>query len=256
MLLSTQRIAGEAKPMNGSNYDQQLLQAAQNGSNAATIADVVATMTAIEGALPATDGLKWFNLLYLDVTQQVDGSPPAGGWQNPAWLKRLDVVFAKLYFSAVANWLQNTAGVPSSWQALFESRFTGGIDRIQFALAGMNAHINHDLALALLQADADLNLVPSKGSPEHEDFESVNGLLEAVLPQALQFLATGILGEATQDSGKIGRFLAIWNVRAARDLAWDFADHLRPLEGIARDMALAAQDQVTGVLGRSLLLPV
>ena len=122
------------------------------------------------------------------------------------------------------------------------------------ALAGMNAHINHDLALALLQTDAETNLAPLENSPEHDDFEQVNGILEAVLPQALTFLATGIVGEAAQDTGKIGRLLAIWSVRAARDLAWDFAGILRPLEGGARSAALAAQDRITGALGRSLLL--
>jgi len=39
-------------------------------------------------------------------------------------------------------------------------------------------------------------------------------------------------------------------------LAWDFADHLGSLTGVARDSALTLQDQVTGVLGRSLLLAV
>jgi hypothetical protein len=148
----------------------------------------------------------------------------------------------------------STSFVASSWQALFEARFTDGIDRMQFALAGMNAHINHDLALALLQTDSELKIVPSKESPERDDFEHVNELLEAIIPLALQFLAVGIVGEVAQDTGKIGRFLAIWNVRAARDLAWDFADNLRPLSAIARNLALATQDKITGALGRSLLL--
>ena len=120
----------------------------------------------------------------------------------------------------------------------------------------MNAHINHDLALALLQTDKDMGLTPSLNSPEHADFEAVNGLLETVLPSALQTLAAGILGELAQDTGKIGRFLAIWNVRVARDLAWDFADHLRSLNNLSRALSLAANDQLTGVIGRSLLLPV
>jgi|ERR1700729_2685752 len=239
--------------MNVSVADQELLQIV-SGPAALTIADVAAKMKAINSSLPSNDGLKWFNLLYLNVTQQVDGHPPPAGWEDAPWLNRLDVVFAQLYFNAIAGWLQNSAEVPDSWKALFESRFTGGIDRIQFALAGMNAHINHDLALALLQTDTEMNLTPLKDSPEHDDFESVNGLLEATLPQALQYLATGIVGEAAQDTGKIGRLLAIWNVRAARDLAWDVCDNLRPLSGVARDVAMAAQDQLTGVLGRSLLL--
>jgi len=239
--------------MNASQADLQLVQALK-GATIATIADVIATMTAVDGVLPASDGLKWFNLLYLKVTQEVDTAPPEGGWEDAPWLTRLDVVFAQLYFDAVTNWIQKSGAVPSSWQALFEARFTAGIDRIQFALAGMNAHINHDLALALLRTDSEMNLTPQMNSPEHDDFERVNGLLEAVLPEALTFLATGILGQVAEDSGKVGAYLAIWNIRAARDLAWDVADNLRPMSGVERGLALASQDQITGVLGRSLLL--
>jgi hypothetical protein len=64
----------------------------------------------------------------------------------------------------------------------------------------------------------------------------------------------GIIGEIAQDTGKVGRLLAIWNVRKARDLAWDFADHLKRLTGLRRRVALAAQDSLTGVIGRGLLL--
>jgi len=241
--------------MEGPATDSQLIRIT-SGPPPTTIANVLTLMQRIDDLLPNGDGLKWFNLLYMRVTQHVDSNPPPGGWGDSAWLTRLDVVFAQFYFTAILNWLNNPANVPSSWKALFEARFRPGIERIQLALAGMNAHINHDLALALLQTDTELNLIPGKTSPEHDDFEHVNGILEAVLPQALEFLATGILGELAQDTGKIGRLLAIWNVRAARDLAWDFADHLRSLTGIARDSALTAQDQVTGALGCSLLLAV
>ena len=239
--------------MNLSSFDQELLQIS-SGPPPATIADVITVMQRVDSLLPSNDGLKWFNLLYLNVTQEVDSHAPAGGWEDPTWLTRLDVVFAQFYFAAIVNCLSDPVNVPSSWKVLFEARFRGGIDRIQFALAGMNAHINHDLALALLQTDAELNLVPGDTSPQHDDFEHVNGLLEVVLPQALQFLATGIVGELAQDTGKIGRLLAIWNLSAARDLAWDFADHLRGLTGVAGDTALTLQDQVTGVVGRSLLI--
>src|SRR5262249_54587666 len=119
-----------------------------------------------------------------------------------------------------------------SWQALFEARHKPGIDRIQFALAGMNAHINHDLSLALLQTDDEFD--PGKTSREHDDFEQVNQLLGSLIPQALNKLATGIVGEVVQDTGKIGRLTALWDVKAARDLAWDFADHLRNRSAISR----------------------
>lgn len=220
-----------------------------------TIEDVIAIMEALDAALPGSDGLKWFNWLYLLVTKEVQNSPPVGGFNNPLWLTRLDVVFAKLYFAAVNGFLRGVGSTPSSWEALFEARHEPGIERIQFALAGMNAHINHDLSLALLQTNAELNLAPTLDSPEHQDFEHVNDILEAVLPQALRVLAEGgVIGEIAQDTGRVGQLLAIWNVRQARDLAWDFADHLKGLGPLRRRLALAAQDKLTGVIGRSLLL--
>jgi len=240
---------------NLSPIDVQLLQIVK-GASPASIQDVVAVMQCIDGLLPGNDGLKWFNKLYLMVTQRIDAQPPSTGWEDAEWLKRLDVVFAGFYFAAIASALGENDGTASSWHALFEARNRAGVDRIQFALAGMNAHINHDLALALLHTDDELHLKPTRQSPEHDDYESVNSLLEEVLPSALNFLATGIVGELAQDTGKIGRLLAIWNIRAARDLAWDFADHLRGLGGLSRDLALEAQDKLTGVIGRSLLLPI
>lgn len=241
--------------MNGASSDQQLLQIV-SGTAPGSIADVIGVMQKIDQLLPSNDGLKWFNRLYWMVTQEVDTQPPAGGWKDAQWLTRLDVVFAGFYFAAIAGFINQSGNTPSSWNALFESRFKPGIDRIQFALAGMNAHINHDLALALLQTDDELQLTPCLNGPEHDDYQAVNGLLESVMPSALQVLATGIVGELAQDTGKIGRFLAIWDIKAARNLAWDFADHLRDLNGLARSLALTAQDQLTGVIGRSLLLPV
>jgi hypothetical protein len=240
---------------NLNSTDAQLLQIV-SAAPPVSSADVIAVLQRIDGLLPGNDGLKWFNKLYIMVTQRIDAQPPQNGWKDTRWLTHLDVVFAGFYFAAVAGALLQNPDTASSWDALFEARNTAGIDRIQFALAGMNAHINHDLAMALMQTEGDLHLTPALQSPEHDDYETVNGLLEQVLPQALNLLAAGIVGELAQDTGKVGRLLAIWNIRAARDLAWDFADHLQDLPGVSRDLALEAQDKLTGVIGRSLLLPV
>jgi hypothetical protein len=241
--------------MNGTTTDQQLLQIL-TAAPPTTIDEVISRMESLDAALLSNHGLKWFNLLYLLVTKEVKAHPSANGWNNEQWVTRLDVVFANFYFTAVANFLNHQAVPPKSWQVLFNAKHQAGIDRIQFALAGMNAHINHDLALALLQTNAELGLNPGLLSLEHADYERVNKLLEAVLPKALEFLAVGLLGEIAQSTGKIGRLLAIWNVRAARDLAWDFSAHLHILPGLARNAALRVQDQVTGALGQSLLLPL
>ena len=238
--------------MTVANQDLSLYQLV-SGPAPTSIDDVLRTMHAIDQLLDDSDGLKWFNRLYLMVTEQVDLHPPAGGWKDADWLLLLDVVFAGFYFRALAGYLEGDAATPRSWSAMLGSRDQPGIDRIQFALAGMNAHINHDLSLALLETDQQRNLVPSYGSPQHADYEAVNGLLNTVMPSALEMLATGCLGTAAQDTGKIGRILAFWNMCSARDMAWDFANHLRLLSDGVRPVALAAQDQMTGVLGQAIL---
>ena len=88
------------------------------------------------------------------------------------------------------------------------------------------------------------------------EFEAVNGLLDSLIPATLTMLASDALGVIAQDTGKVGRLLAFWNIRKARDLAWDFAGHLRGLPGFARPFALDAQDALTGALGRAILTMV
>jgi hypothetical protein len=231
------------------------LAAIVSGAPALTIADVIARMKAIDALLADVDGLKWFNRLYLMVTDQVDSNPPGGSWQDPEWLLHLDVVFAGLYFSAIREYVAG-ASAPAPWVVLFESRFNPGIERIQFALAGMNAHINRDLAVALGQTNADMNRDPAPDGPEHADYLAVNSLLDTVMPQAITMLSAGLLGEAAEDSGKVGRLLSSFDIYAARNAAWDFAGVLCDLDGIAREAALTAQDVSTAALGRALLTAV
>jgi len=231
---------------------EQLLYGIVAGTPPTTIADVLSMMEQIDALLPANDGLKWFNRLYLMVTQQVDLHPPGGAWRSPVWLTRLDVVFASLYFSAVRDFVSGKT-VPSAWHALLDARQRAGVDRIQFALAGMNAHINHDLALALLETNSELGITPSLNGPEQTDYLSVNELLKTLMPAALNMLATDTLCLVAEDTGKIGRLLAFWDICAARNLAWDFAGHLKDLNNVGREVALRAQDAMTGLVGCALL---
>jgi hypothetical protein len=249
-----QTISGESfMPTAAASKADQPIFELVTGPALVTIADVVKRMETLDALLAAHDGLKWFNRMYLMVTQQVDLNPPGGAWKSPAWLTRLDVIFAGLYFSALGDFLAGRP-VASAWTALFEARYRSGIDRIQFALAGMNAHINHDLALALVATNADLHVEPAEDGPEFADYQSINDLLNAMTPSALTMLAADELGVLAQDTGKVGRLLAFWNIRSARCLAWDFADQLRSLPGPAREAAISAQSAMTGVLGRAILV--
>lgn len=115
-------------------YDAQLTAATQ--TPARSIPEVLEIMRTIENSCIDGDGLKWFNWLYLRVTQAVEDRINAGAFTDPRWLADLDVQFANLYFSSLHVSL--TGGdSPGCWDAMFERRNQTTLARIQFALAGM-----------------------------------------------------------------------------------------------------------------------
>ena len=236
--------------------EANLLQLVTRGG-VGTVGEVIARMRELDQALPPEDGLKWFNWLYLLVTEEIARDLEREKWADPLWLERLDVEFAQLYFDAIALWLSDRPRCPRAWVAMFERRFKAGIARVQFGLAGMNAHINRDLPLAVVRTCEAQALVPRRGSGQHTDFEQINGILERVEIRAIQELATGIIGKVTRGLGRVDDVIAMWNVRKARDAAWTNGEvfwSLRALPDLS-GRYLASLDRMTGFAGRGLLVP-
>ena len=220
-----------------------------------TIEDVVTAMRTLDSMLPANDGVKWFNFLYLKVTEAVQADVTA--WQDWPFLQRFDVVFAGLYFDAIMKWEQDQTLTPHAWRPLLRARHDARLARIQFALAGMNAHINHDLTVALdRMAELD-GRFPSRDGARYSDFNRVNNILERVEASLRVVLATGLVGEIDYALGDLDSILAMWKVRKAREAAWTHGEvlwHLRAAPLLQRDY-LTRLDQMVAFAGRGLLLP-
>jgi len=221
-----------------------------------SIEDVLAIMTALDECLPDTDGLKWFNHLYLRVTVSVREAVGTR-FVDPVFLARLDVVFANLYFNALVAAATDMRTVPAAWRPLLQSRNARGIARIQFALAGMNAHINRDLPDGIVQTFAALGGNPLTDAVRENDFNSVNDVLERVEQEVKGAFAVGLVGEIDRLGGQADDAVAMWNVRAARSAAWTNAQVLWGLQDIPRlrDRFFAKLDGLVGMTGQGLLLP-
>lgn len=219
-----------------------------------SIDEVIAALQAIDGALPDHDGLKWFNFLYLRVTEAVRDD--RAGWQDRDYLERFDVEFARLYFEALAQQERNPALVPPAWRPLFERRTDARLARVQFAMAGMNAHINRDLAVALRRM-ADTDGFTARGSARHADFERVNTVLERAEAEFRQQLSVGLIGTLDGALGSLDSLFVMWNVRKAREAGWTNGAvlwRLRRISKLEREY-LEKLDGTTGFAGRGLLLP-
>jgi hypothetical protein len=223
-----------------------------------SVAAVITLMRAIGGALPRDDGIAAFTRLYLAVTEAVDASVLPGRFHDPRFLRRLDVVFANLYFGALRHAIRTPSSLPRAWAPLIEARGRRGIVPIQFALAGMNAHINRDLPLALVRTWEATGVEPERFGPQHRDFSRVTVLLAEAEERVKPWLATGALGHVDRSLGAVDDVLAIWNVHKAREAAWIHGETLWALRGVpsVRAEYVRALDRLVGFAGRGLLRPV
>lgn len=226
-----------------------------SGPPVTTVDQAIARMQAIDGALPPTDGLACFNRMYLEVTSQVNDHIQQSFFDDPAFLAHLDTVFANLYFDAVDALSADPADPPAAWQPLLERRDVAGIEPIQFALAGMNAHINHDLPVALITTCQDLNTAPDQGT-HHDDYQKVDTLLDAAEQAVRQSYESGVALAVDKHAQAVIDLLSNWSMNAARDVAWDTARALWDVHDhpLAQGMLMGALGRTVAMAGRCLLV--
>jgi len=235
------------------SYDPQLAAAAQTTPR--SIPEVLQVLQTIDATCVDGDGLKWFNWLYLTVTQAVENRVAAGGFNDSQWLAELDVQFAALYFSALHAALSG-APCPGGWEAMFSRRDQAEIARIQFALAGMNAHINHDLPLAIVATCKHRNTVPQHGTPRYNDYTALNTTLDGLIDTAKKSLNVRLLGDPLPLISHLEDLVAAWNLADFREGAWRHAESIWQDSALAVDILEGTIEQVTGFASEALLVPV
>jgi hypothetical protein len=216
-----------------------------------SIGGAIAEMQQIDDALPSADGVACFNRMYLEVTQQVEEQLSQGFFSDPAFMEALDVVFANIYFAAVNASTDQTGDIPPAWQPLIQARSETGVYPVQFALAGMNAHINHDLPIAVVQTCAQFESAPDQGS-HHDDYQKVDALLDAAEQSVRQSFESGVALQADRSATAVLDLVSNWSINSARDVAWDTAVALWRcrevatvedlfMNGLARTVAMASR---------------
>jgi hypothetical protein len=215
-------------------------------------------LAAIQQALPTNDGLRYFNHMYTLVTAAVSQNLAESAFADPLWMSALDLAFANLYLDALRNSVNAPDQVPRSWAALLERRTDERVTPLQFALAGMNAHINRDLPVAVVTTCTRLATTPDSGS-HHADFERVNAVLATVEPSIRESVEDTFLLQADKTVPGLQDVVANFDMGKARETAWSNARTLWFLQQAnAAEAAafLSGLDHLTGFAGRGLLVPL
>src|SRR5690349_11040758 len=151
------------------------------------------------------DGVRYFHQLYTEVTRAVAQRVAAGGFEDLPFMVSLDVEFAGLYLQA----LDAPAVAPRAWRVLFDRR-RDRLAPLRLALAGMNAHINRDLAVALDTTCRRRGGTLDRDSPRCRDFVSINDILAAQMAAAKRELFSQVDRIADVAMGPVDDLLEVW----------------------------------------------
>ncbi len=220
----------------------------------ASVQDVIARLRRIDEELPSGDGAAVFNRMYLTVTEEVAaGLEGAQVFRDPVFMAHLDVTFASLWLEAY-----DAPGdaLPKAWAPLFERRQDRAVLPIQFALAGMNSHISHDLPVAVVATCGRLGASPDDPGVR-EDYEAVNDLLAACESRIRRSFLTEVGQAADEHVGPVVHLVSSWKIDKARDVAWVNVDALWAMRriGSLADRYQAALARTVGMASRYLLTP-
>ena len=126
---------------------------------------------------------------------------------------------------------------------------------MQYALAGMNTHIEHDLPVAVVDTCRARRLAPDD---LHRDFEAVNGVLAQVESDIRRSFLDEVGRTADDGMGRLAHLVSCWSIDKARDVAWVTAETLWTLRdlGPLRDRYLDGLAHTVGMTTSTLLVPV
>ncbi len=195
------------------------------------IGEVIAAMDAARADLPPHDGIGVFLDVYRRVTEQVRQGVAGATFADPQFVEHLDVVFAGIFLEVP---VAAAAGGPvnQAWQPLVDRRSRHDLRPIQFALAGMNAHINHDLAVAVVRTCLDTGISPHKAGI-HDDYEKVNDVLAQVVRPIRQSFLDANAVAAERPLSPLADLVSNFSIDKARDAAWVSALTLWEIRNIA-----------------------
>ncbi|MEU3843501.1 DUF5995 family protein [Streptomyces sp. NPDC028635] len=213
---------------------------------------VVSRMRALDAALPVWDGVGVFNRVYLAVTEEVGRRIGTGAFPDRRAAITLDVLFAERYLTAVEADGEGRRA-PACWRPLLQLRRHPGVRPLQFALAGINAHIGHDLALAVVDACRSLGCAPAE---LEDEYDRVGDVLVSLEERIREELMPG--PDLLQIADPLTHLLGSWSLERARDASWSAARALwalRLLPELAGEFA-ERLDAAVGFAGRMMLTPL
>lgn len=207
----------------------------------------------LEYSIDKENPLGFFCALYIVVTEKIkEGIDTGDVFKDNHRMEKLDVIFANRYLEAFHLYRNGKQPTPA-WELAFKAteQFPAYII-MQELLAGINAHINFDLGIAVAEV-APGELIDGL----HKDFMTINSILGKLTDQM-----RSELNELSPRIGLIDGWLRgaddivlNFSLKKARDDAWDFAKALAPLPKSEWAAPLGTKEEEILKFGKKVLAP-
>lgn len=196
-----------------------------------------------------------FATAYGMITGELDRRIGDGVFRDGDFVSRYAVAFANLYRTGLLAYERSPgASAPQCWRLAFAASQKGSVLVIHDLLLGINAHINHDLALALCE------VAPDPADPERKaDHDAVNDALEtatdAIQRRIAELYSPG-LAVLDLALGSLDERFFNFSFQRARQEAWASAVALAATKSEEQRTSIAAAiDARATALARLLLAP-
>lgn len=210
----------------------------------ASVSETRKRLRALLSAFEARDDRRAaFLSVYVRTTESVAERIEREGFGDPDWVADYLVAFANRYREAVlAHETGHVDALPGAWRIAFRAADRGGASAVRLAALGVNAHVNHDLALALDDVGTATDR-PTRRADHRAVTEIIAGLAEDVRSQLLARDDDAVAPPAEQVAAAVG---------GCRERAWGTAEALGSRLGVRRRVARWLNDATATVGARVL----
>lgn len=211
------------------------------------MATIRATASELRSIATASDDRRgYFTAMYARVTGRIAAAIASGRFEDAARMEEFATTFASRYLMPI----QGQAPAPRCWQAAWD---VAGDDRlliVQHLLLGINAHVNHDLALTVVEVAASRGEIDSI----RPDFDAVNLVLAETYDELVGDL--GLVSRWATAASRLGGGDAFnFSLRVARDQAWRAAVAMHSLDEAGVRAYTAELDRLVTVLAYLITQP-
>ncbi|MGY6500815.1 MAG: DUF5995 family protein [Acidimicrobiales bacterium] len=197
-------------------------------------------------AVASADARGYFAAMYARVTGRIAAAIDTGRFADGERMDAFATTFASYYLVCARDEVPS----PRCWQASWDAAEAGGLLIAQHLLLGINAHVNHDLALAVVETagpDGDLASV-------RPDFNAVNDVLAETYDDVIADL--GRVSRWATTVASIGGGDAFnFSLRVAREQAWRSAVAMRHLDDAGLRSHAGELDRLVAVLAHHITRP-